>query len=204
MYQRFTIDANFTIIKNMRVIAGSAKGARLTAPTGQGTRPTADRIKENIFNIIAPYVPGACFLDLFCGSGAIGIEALSRGAKKAIFLDADKISLELTRQNLEKTKLQDKATIFQGDAAKILQKLSKKHFDIIFLDPPYFEELANKTLKAILELDILADMGYIIVETSKEAKNIDLSLLEVFKERTYGNTKLIFLRKVQNDSHLPR
>ncbi|MCL2353988.1 MAG: 16S rRNA (guanine(966)-N(2))-methyltransferase RsmD, partial [Defluviitaleaceae bacterium] len=187
-----------------RVIAGKARGTKLLPPKHEGIRPTSDYIKENLFNIIQNDVIDCNFLDIFCGSGAIGIEALSRGAKKAIFLDADKISLELTRQNLEKTKLQDKATIFQGDAAKILQKLSKKHFDIIFLDPPYFEELANKTLKAILELDILADMGYIIVETSKEAKNIDLSLLEVFKERTYGNTKLIFLRKVQNDSHLPR
>jgi len=191
----------------MRVIAGKARGTKLLAPKHEGIRPTSDYIKENLFNIIQNDVMGCSFLDIFCGSGAVGIEALSRGAASATFIDNDKLSIALACQNLDKTKLKDEAVMLEGYALNALQKLSKQQFDIIFLDPPYFEGLVTETLQTILEMDILADMGYIIVEISKELpKQVldDAIDLEIFKEKIYGSTKLIFLRKVQNDGNLPR
>jgi len=192
MYQRFTIDANFTIIKNMRVIAGSAKGARLTAPTGQGTRPTADRIKENIFNIIAPYVPGACFLDLFCGSGAIGIEALSRGAKSAVFVDASSEAIATVNANLDKVKFTQKSRVLKMDAFAAIKHLKEESFDVIFLDPPYSKSHLARMLNPLAKSNLLSNGGIIIAETSVDDEVIQIDGLVLKDERKYGNTRLMF------------
>lgn len=122
----------------MRVIAGTARRLPLVTPKGMETRPTTDRIKETLFNILQNDLPGCHFLDLFAGSGAIGIEALSRGAAKAVFVDNSKEALSCIRQNLEKTHLADRAIVIGQDCAgAILQLMQKNAFDIIFMDPPH-------------------------------------------------------------------
>ena len=146
----------------MRVISGIARGTKLLAPK-IGTRPTSDRAKESIFNIIAERIPDSNFLDIFAGSGAIGIEALSRRARHAVFIDNSKEAIKIIRQNLEKTKLSDRATIFD-DILKIGRQVAAPTFDIIFMDPPFDKNLIEPTLDIIISKNILSPTGLIIVE----------------------------------------
>jgi len=132
----------------MRVIAGSARRLLLKTPLGDNTRPTTDRIKETLFNMIQNEVPGSVFLDLFAGSGAIGIEALSRGADYAVFVENDKNALTCIEENLKHTGLNDKAGIYKQDVFVSLQSLEYKYeFDIVFMDPPYDKELERRVLE---------------------------------------------------------
>ncbi|MCR5324811.1 MAG: 16S rRNA (guanine(966)-N(2))-methyltransferase RsmD [Lachnospiraceae bacterium] len=183
----------------MRVIAGTARSLRLSAPKGLEVRPTTDRIKETLFNIIRDDVNDCCFLDLFCGSGAIGIEALSRGAKKSVFVDASKTSIECTRKNLEFTKLLEKAKIMHTDAISALNRLKSENeaFDIIFLDPPYDKELEKSVLEQKAFYDILNEDGIVIVEASvnTDFSYADDSGLVIYREKVYGSNKHVFLRK---------
>ena len=174
----------------MRVIAGSAKRIGLVAPLGVTTRPTSDMAKENLFNIIAAQIVGATFLDLFCGSGAIGLEALSRGASNAILVDNSKTAIAAVKQNIAKTKLP--ATILEMAVEDALNsfRLSNIKFDIIFLDPPYGESLAVKTLEMIVTSDILATGGTIILENDIELTAP--STLELTDIRKYGRTFFMF------------
>ena len=129
----------------MRVIAGSAKGRRLFAPKGTETRPTSDRVKESLFNILGERVIGGAVLDLYAGSGALGIEALSRGAARAVFVDAEKAAIETIRRNVEGAGFSDRATIRRASAKTALRDLTAdgERFDLIFLDPPYRIEAAQ-------------------------------------------------------------
>ncbi|MEA5085186.1 MAG: 16S rRNA (guanine(966)-N(2))-methyltransferase RsmD [Lachnospiraceae bacterium] len=164
----------------MRVISGKARGHKLVAPEGLDTRPTTDRIKETLFNIIAPDIYECEFLDLFSGSGSIGIEALSRGAKKVVFVDNGGKALEAIEYNLNHTKLSDSADIIRTEVLPAIRMLGSKNakFDIIFMDPPYMAGLYKPTLMAILEANLLNNGGYIIAE---HPANIDLPLVEGFK-----------------------
>ena len=142
----------------MRVITGKARGVQLKTPDGMTTRPTADRVKEALFSIIQFEIPGAKVLDLFGGTGQLGIEALSRGAKSAIFVDAGEPACKLIRENLRRTKLEADAKVIRSDYLEYLKRC-RENFNIIFLDPPYAEVFLENALNCIGEIDILQSGG---------------------------------------------
>lgn len=147
----------------MRVITGKARGIQLKTPDGMLTRPTADRVKEALFSIINFDIPGAKVLDLFGGTGQLGIEALSRGATAATFVDAREESCKLIRENLKRTKLEQDAKVIRSDYLDYLSRC-REQYDIIFLDPPYAEVFLENAIKRITEIDILHSNGIIVAE----------------------------------------
>lgn len=147
----------------MRVITGTARGVPLKAPRGMDTRPTMDQVKEGIFSAIQFEVEGRRVLDLFAGSGQMGIEALSRGAKSAVFVDMREDACKVVRENLAKTRLEQNARVVRADYLSYLSS-ARETFDLIFLDPPYAEVFLENSLKRISEIDILSDSGIIITE----------------------------------------
>ena len=179
----------------MRVITGKARGTVLKTPEGSKTRPTTDRVKEAVFSIIQFQIPGAKVLDLFAGTGQLGIEALSRGAKNAVFVDEAEAACALVRENLRRTKLQDYAKIIRSDYLRYLESC-RDQFDIIFLDPPYAEVYLENSLKFITEIDILQTGGIIIAEypVGKEF-SWDFPGFSRSKDYKYGNTVLTVFRK---------
>ena len=178
----------------MRVISGNARGHKLAAPGGLDTRPTTDRIKESLFNIIAPDLYDCEFLDLFSGSGAIGIEALSRGAKKAVFVDNDKQAIEAMEYNLNHTKLMDRAEIFKAEVMTAIKALGAKNakFDIIFMDPPYMAGLYKPTLSTILSEGLLNKDGYIIMEHPARVELPAVDGFKVVRRKDYKTTVMSF------------
>ncbi len=153
----------------MRVIAGSRRSIPLVSPEGTVARPTSDRIKETLFNIISPIVPGALFLDLFSGSGQIGIEALSRGARRAFLVDSDRRSIQAIKENIKKTDFLDSAEIINKAVSSFIATCSmKERFDIIFMDPPYDMREENIILEDIIKHDILNEGGLIIAECKSD------------------------------------
>lgn len=179
----------------MRVIAGSAKRIQLKTIKGLETRPTTDRIKETLFNMIAPWIGGCSFLDLFAGSGGIGIEALSRGAEEAVFVEKNRAAVSVIRENLKVTRLEEHAEVIQADVSAGLHRLSGRQFDYIFMDPPYQGKFENSTLKLIGELGLLRDDGMIIVEAALETDFEYLPSLgySLVKEKKYKNNKHVFI-----------
>ena len=147
----------------MRVITGKARGIQLKTPDGLLTRPTADRVKEALFSIINFDIPGAKVLDLFGGTGQLGIEALSRGAASAVFVDARDESCKLIRENLKRTKLEKEAKVIRSDYLDYLNRC-REQYNIIFLDPPYAEVFLENSIKRITEIDILQSDGIIVAE----------------------------------------
>ena len=147
----------------MRVITGKARGIQLKTPEGMLTRPTADRVKEALFSIINFDIPGAKVLDLFGGTGQLGIEALSRGASSAVFVDAREDSCKLIRENLKRTKLEQEGKVIRSDYLDYLSRC-REQYDIIFLDPPYAEVFLENAIKRITEIDILHSNGIIVAE----------------------------------------
>nr|WP_325176714.1 16S rRNA (guanine(966)-N(2))-methyltransferase RsmD [Paenibacillus alkalitolerans] len=150
----------------MRVISGSAKGRPLKAVPGTGTRPTTDKVKEALFSMIGPYFDGGEALDLFAGSGGLGIEALSRGMDKAVFIDIDKKSVDTIRDNVQAAKVEERTEIFRSEAAKALRALAKrsKAFDLVFLDPPYRMKDIPDYLAYMEENGLVRDGATIVVE----------------------------------------
>ena len=179
----------------MRVISGKARGVNLKTPAGTATRPTADRVKEAVFSIIQFDLPGATVLDLFGGTGQLGIEALSRGAKNAVFVDERDDACKLIRENLKRTKLEEEGRIIRSDYSAFLKSTSQK-FDIIFLDPPYAEVFLENSLNLITQIDILQSGGIIVAE-SPVGKSLEGEFLQHFQTKTYkyGNTMLMVCRK---------
>lgn len=179
----------------MRVITGKARGVLLKTPEGMLTRPTSDRVKEALFSIVNFDLPGANVLDLFAGTGQLGIEALSRGAKHAVFVDAREDACKIVRENLRRTKLENEAKVVRGDYLDYLRRCKEK-YDIILLDPPYAEVFLENALKCITEIDILQSGGIIVTERPVEK---ELSLVfEGYtrsKDYKYGNTLLTLYRK---------
>ena len=147
----------------MRVITGKARGIQLKTPDGMLTRPTADRVKEALFSIINFDVPGSKVLDLFGGTGQLGIEALSRGAASAVFVDAREDSCRLIRENLKRTRLESSAKVIRSDYLDYLNRC-REQYNIIFLDPPYAEVFLENAIKRITEIDILQSDGIIVAE----------------------------------------
>ena len=172
----------------MRIITGSAKGTKLLSPKNEGTRPTADRIKESVFNILGDKVYNRIVLDLLSGTGNLGIESLSRGAVSATFIDfaTDK----LIRENLKRTHLEDKSEVFRADVFKKLKtfEAAKRSFDLIFIDPPYFKNLSQKTLEFLNSSSIFSGNGIIVVEHGIEEEFPNYDNLENFREVRYGKT----------------
>jgi len=179
----------------MRVITGKARGVALKTPDGMATRPTADRVKEALFSIIQFDIPAARVLDLFGGTGQLGIEALSRGAKQAVFVDQREEACRLIRENLRRTKLESDAKVIRSDYMDYLRNCSDK-FDLIFLDPPYAEVFLENSLKMITEIDILHSGGIIITERplGKEF-SCTFSGFSRSKDYKYGKTLLTIYRK---------
>ena len=180
----------------MRVITGKARGINLKTPEGLQTRPTTDRVKEALFSVIHFDVPGARVLDLFGGTGQLGIEALSRGAKRAVFVDESEKACKLIRENLKRTRLEQEATVLRGDYLAYLGRCTEK-FDIILLDPPYAEVFLENALKRITEIDILETGGIIVTERplGKELP-YDFEGYTRSKDYKYGKVLLTIYRKV--------
>ena len=179
----------------MRVITGKARGVQLKTPDGMQTRPTADRVKEALFSIINFDIPGAKVLDLFAGTGQLGIEALSRGASSAVFVDGREDACKIVRENLRRTKLESQAKVIRSDYLDYLRR-SKERFDIIFLDPPYAEEFLENALTCITEIDILQTGGIIVAERplGKELP-YEFEGFTRSKDYKYGKTLLTLYRK---------
>ena len=179
----------------MRVISGKARGVSLMTPKGELTRPTADRVKEALFSIIQFDLPGAKVLDLFGGTGQLGIEALSRGAKQAVFVDAREDACRLIKENLKRTKLESDANVIRSDYLQYLNRCREK-FDIIILDPPYAEVFLENALKVITEIDILQSGGIIIAERPL-GKDLPLNFegYTRSKDYKYGQILLTLYRK---------
>jgi len=184
----------------MRVISGKARGLKLRAAEGLNTRPTADRIKENIFNMLAPDLPGCMFLDLFSGTGAIGIEALSRSAKFAVFVDNSPIAVETIKRNLDAAKLMCGARVICMDYKPALEQLAREKlkFDVIFLDPPYYTGFAPECLELIAGGGLLNDTGFVVAELEHGTKHcLNSYRFEIYKSRDYGAASIVFLRQAQ-------
>ena len=186
----------------MRVITGTARGIQLKTPTGFLTRPTAERVKEALCSAIQFDIPGARVLDLFAGTGQLGIEALSRGAARAVFVDMRLDACRLVRENLRRTGLSDRAAVVQGDYLRYLEH-SKDTFHIIFLDPPYAEAFLENALEKISEIDILDKHGIIVTERP-EGKELTCSLpgLERSRDYQYGKTLISIFRKQQSEDEI--
>ena len=180
----------------MRVISGKARGVNLKTPEGLLTRPTIDRVKEALFSIINFDIPASNVLDLFSGTGQLGIEALSRGAKSAVFVDQREDACKLIKENLKRTKLEQDAKVVRMDYLDYLKRCREK-FDIIFLDPPYAEVFLENALKCITEIDILQSGGIIVAERplGKELP-WEFDGFQRSKDYKYGNTLLTIYRKV--------
>ena len=179
----------------MRVISGKARGVTLKTPAGLTTRPTGDRVKEAMFSIIQFDIPGAKVLDLFGGTGQLGIEALSRGAVKAVFVDQDRNACNLIRENLRRTKLDSDGMVVQSDYLSYL-RTTKEKFNIILLDPPYAEVFLENSLKMITEIDILQSGGIIVCERPL-GKDLDWDFPGFSRSRDYkyGTTLLAVFHK---------
>ena len=184
----------------MRVISGNSRGKKLIALDSKNTRPTLDRVKEALFSKIQYELQDAIVLDLFAGTGALGIEALSRGAKEAVFCDKAPEAIKVIKQNVENTRNLEKSIIINKDYSLVLEKMQKlnKKFDIVFLDPPYKTNFAIEGLKKIIMSNLLTEDGIIIIETddvNKEKEILEIEKAEIFDKRKYGSVWLIFIRK---------
>ena len=181
----------------MRIIGGKARGTKLYTLEGITTRPTLDRVKESIFNIIQNEIEGSIFLDLFSGSGAIGLEAISRGAQKAILCDKEKIAIDIIKKNVEKTHFQNQVEIYNLDFEKCLERIQEK-LDIVYIDPPYKTDFILRTLEKLQESKIVNKDTRIILETDDEKRileEIQNLKFEVIDKRKYGIAYIIFLKR---------
>ena len=182
----------------MRVISGSAKGRRLKLVPGDSTRPIMDRAKENLFNILGQFVRGSRWLDLFAGTGQVGIEALSRAADGVVFTDKVRPAITTIQQNLKATRLADKATVLQTDAFAYLKRSGNTPFDVIYIAPPQYLGL---WVTALLEVDrnpaLLTVDGIVIAQIDpKEYEPVELQNLTLYDKRKYGNTMFCFYEQI--------
>lgn len=185
---------NFFSEDFVRVISGSARGLKLSSPEGINTRPTLDRVKEALFSMLQTYLIDAVVLDLFSGSGALGLECLSRGAKKAVFVDNSQEAILCINSNLSSAKLADKSLVFKSDFCDYLENCNEK-FDLIFLDPPYSKNFYKTALDLICQKKLLNDDGLIILEwDSQIGFQNEISAFEVYKEKHYGRANITVLK----------
>ena len=184
-------------IISMRIISGKARGTKLYTLEGTATRPTLDRVKESLFNIIQNDIEGSTILDLFSGSGAIGLEFLSRGAKRAVLCDNSKDAIKIIKQNVQKTHFEEKAEVYNMEFTKLIERLQKQKFDIIYIDPPYVTDFIKISLEKIIECKLINENSKIIVETDDETRilnQIEKMDVEITDKRKYGRATIIFLK----------
>ena len=177
----------------MRVITGTARGRKLLEPSNMDIRPTTDKVKESLFNIIQFQVPGSRVLDLFAGTGQLGIEALSRGASEAVFVDASPEAVRIVKENLKNTGLADRAHVTRTDSLMYLK--SGEKFDIVFLDPPYAGDTLKKAVEMVVRFDILKENGIMICESERKTQLDDLDGDYSRREYIYGRVKLTVFTK---------
>lgn len=181
----------------MRIITGRARGLKLTTPKNYDVRPTADRVKESVFNIIGSKITGAQVLDLFAGTGNLGLECWSRGAEHIVFTDMSRESLRLVQSNIAKCRAEADTETICGDACQLIDRLYKKglRFDFIFADPPYNKGLVQKVIAALAQSPLLNDGGYLIAEhSSHDELGVLPPQFELVRCGTYGETKISFIR----------
>ena len=185
----------------MRIISGKARGTKLYTLEGITTRPTLDRVKESLFNIIQNKIPESIFVDLFAGSGAIGLEAASRGAKEVILCDNNKEAINIIQKNIQKTHLEKEAKVYQMDYEKLLETKLDKKIDIIYIDPPYKSNYAIRAIKILLESKNFTKDGLIIIETDRKEeieKSLEKLPIKIIDQRKYGRAEIIFIQKGEN------
>ncbi|MGD8190152.1 16S rRNA (guanine(966)-N(2))-methyltransferase RsmD [Brevibacillus ginsengisoli] len=177
----------------MRVISGEHKGRPLAAVPGKGTRPTTDKVKESIFNIIGPYFDGGTALDLYAGTGGLGIEALSRGIERTVFIDIEQKAISVIKQNLASLNLSDQAEVYRNDSDRALKVLAKRdiQFDLVFLDPPYAKQKLEAEMRLLQDLNLLAPGARIVTEHDTEF-TLKETIGDCVQERsvTYGDTTI--------------
>ena len=181
----------------MRIISGKAKGTKLYTLEGTNTRPTLDRVKESIFNIIQNDIEDAEILDLFAGSGAIGLEFLSRGARNAVLCDKSKDATEIIKRNVQKTNMEEKTQILNLDFETCLDKVKNRQFDIIYIDPPYVTKYILKSIEKIIAQGNLKKEGIMILETDDEQRilrEIESEEVRIVDKRKYWRATIIFLK----------
>ncbi len=187
----------------MRVIAGSARRLNLVTPKGMDTRPTGDKIKETLFNILSPYLYGIDFLDLYAGSGGIGIEALSRGAAGAVFIEKNKEAVSCIKKNLATTHFEDRADVICSDVCAALYNLTpKRAYGIVFMDPPYGQGLEQPTLSVLANSKIIDEDTLIIVESNTDTDFTFAQKLgfDVTRIKRYKNNMHVFMRLSKGDA----
>ena len=183
----------------MRIIAGEARGRKLFAPAGEDTRPTADRIRESLFNIIRWDVEDARVLDLFAGTGALSLEALSRGARSAVLVDMDRAAGAAIRKNMETSRLSEKCRLIPRDYHAAMDALAAEgaRFDLVFIDPPYKMENTGEMCAALYDKGLLAEAFLLVVEHRKGRAPMLDARFEAFDLRHYGDTEITFVRRAQ-------
>jgi 16S rRNA (guanine966-N2)-methyltransferase len=188
----------------VRVISGSAKGIQLASVPGESTRPITDRVKEALFDILGSFIVDARVLDLFAGTGAVGIEALSRGAREAVFVERERRALATIRRNLAATRLGERARVVAGDAFSYLAQPPAEPFDLIYIAPPQYRRMWLQALQAIDRPGYLSPDGLAIVQIfPKEDEPVALQHLERTEERKYGSTLLVFYEPVEAQASQP-
>lgn len=184
----------------MRVISGQYRGHRLLAVPGKNTRPTTDKVKESLFSMIGPYFSDGLCLDLYAGTGALGIEALSRGMSKGIFIDIDRKAIDTIYANIKALKLDAKAEIYKNDAERAIQALAKRKltFDLVFIDPPYAKERNKAVLNQLVDADLLNNESIVVVEHDHEhILAFTSQKLLKWKENAFGDTALTIFKYVE-------
>ena len=184
-------------MSGLRVISGTARGRKLRSVPGDSTRPITDRTKESLFNILSVDIIEARFLDLFAGTGSVGIEALSRGANYARFVDKNALAVKTMRANLKSTQLSEKGEVWRMDALSLLGQAADQQFDYIYIAPPQYKQIWKHTLvKLDQHMDWLADDAWVIVQIHPiEYEDTKLDRLEEFDQRKYGSTLLVFYQQ---------
>lgn len=188
----------------LRVIAGKLKGNRIQSVSNQLTRPTGDKVKESLFQIIGPFFDGGTCLDLFAGSGALAIEAVSRGVERAVLVDKQAKAISVIHKNIHHLKIKEQVEVFRNDAFRALKALEKRKlkFDIIFLDPPYHQVSYQKLLEAIIAADILQDQGLIVCEHDpNNAIHIISESYQLIKQEEYNATTAITIIQKDVENH---
>jgi 16S rRNA (guanine(966)-N(2))-methyltransferase RsmD len=180
----------------MRVIAGALKGRRLVTPRGATTRPTADRVRIALMDTLGPWLPDARVLDLFAGAGGVGLEALSRGAAHATFVERDPRALEALAENIRTLDLESRTHVVRGDVVRQLARLAAdgRRFEIVFLDPPYATDDGERTLAALGAGALLAPEGLVIAQHLTKRRPTEYGVLRAFRDRRFGETTLTFFR----------
>jgi 16S rRNA (guanine(966)-N(2))-methyltransferase RsmD len=190
----------------MKIIAGALKGQRLVTPRGHRTRPTADQVRIALMDSLMPYLPDARFLDLFAGAGGVGLEALSRGAARAVFVESDPAAFESLRRNITALRLARQTRVVRGDVGRMLGMLAAQaeRFEVVFLDPPYGAGLGDATLARLGEGTVTAPSAIVVAQHfTKQPPADTIGLLRAFRARRFGETTLTFFRAGAYDAEIP-